>query len=91
MAESREHALSDVDIVVIGSAGLADLLPALRKVEKTLHREVNAITYTVEEWRTKVARGDHFVRATLKSPKVFLKGTTSELEELARSEARASS
>ena len=33
VARSREHAMSDVDVMVIGRAGLADLSPALRKAE----------------------------------------------------------
>ena len=33
VARSREHATSDVDLIVIGKAGLADLSPVLRKAE----------------------------------------------------------
>ena len=36
VARSREHAMSDVDVMVIGRAGLADLSPALRKAEERL-------------------------------------------------------
>jgi hypothetical protein len=33
VARSEEHSLSGVDLMVIGSAGLAELTPALRKAE----------------------------------------------------------
>jgi len=53
VARSREHAMSDVDVMVIGRAGLADLSPALRKVEEHLGREVNVTAVTEEEERTR--------------------------------------
>jgi predicted nucleotidyltransferase len=84
VAEAREHALSDVDLVVIGSVGLADLAPTLRRIEKQMRRELNAVTYTLAEWRAKAAARDHFVAAVVKNPKTFLKGTADELEKHAR-------
>ncbi|MGH2360609.1 MAG: hypothetical protein ACRDGM_08725, partial [bacterium] len=38
VARREEHALSDVDLMVIGKVGLADLSPALRKAETRLGR-----------------------------------------------------
>ena len=54
VARSREHAMSDVDVMVIGRAGLADLSPALRKAEERLGREVNVTAYSPEEFREKI-------------------------------------
>src|SRR6516164_138836 len=41
IARHEEHATSDVDLMVIGTVGLGDLAPSLRKAEKRLGREVN--------------------------------------------------
>ena len=54
VARSREHAMSDMDVMVIGRAGLADLSPALRKAEERLGREVNVTAYSPEEFREKI-------------------------------------
>jgi predicted nucleotidyltransferase len=82
LARSTEHAGSDVDLMVIGRVGLAELTPALRTAERRLGREVNVTNYSVEEFRNKVAQGDHFLVAVLRRPKQFIKGSQSELEAI---------
>jgi hypothetical protein len=51
-----EPAIGDVDVMVIGRAGLADLSPALRKAEKRLGREVNVTACSPEELQEKSNR-----------------------------------
>ena len=82
VARSREHATSDVDVMVIGSAGLADLSPALRKAEERLGREVNVTAYSLEEFREKIKSRDHFIAAILRGRKQFVKGDQSDLDEI---------
>jgi len=82
VARSREHAMSDVDVMVIGRAGLADLSPALRRAEERLGREVNATSYSPEEFRDKLRSHDHFLAAVLRRRKQFLKGGQSDLDEI---------
>ena len=82
VARSREHAMSDVDVMVIGRAGLADLSPALRKAEERLGREVNATIYSPEEFREKVKSQDHFLTTALKGRKHFVRGGQSDLDEI---------
>src|SRR5882724_2843252 len=82
VARSREHAMSDVDVLVIGRAGLADLSPALRKAEARLGREVNVTTYPPEEFREKIKSRDHFLTAVLRGQKQFVKGGQSDLDEI---------
>ena len=82
VARSRERAMSDVDVMVIGRAGLADLSPALRKAEARLGREVNVTAYSPEEFLQKIKSGDHFVTAVLRGRKQFVKGRQSDLDEL---------
>jgi predicted nucleotidyltransferase len=82
VARSREHALSDVDVLVIGAVGLAELAPALRKVEARLGREVNVTSYSAREFGEKVVAKDHFISEVLRGPKEFLKGNERDLEEV---------
>jgi predicted nucleotidyltransferase len=82
VARNREHATSDVDLMVIGKAGLADLSPALRKAEQRLGREVNATAYSPEEFREKVKSRDHFLTTVLRARKHFVRGAQSELDEI---------
>jgi hypothetical protein len=60
--------------MVIGSAGLADLSPALRKAEERLGREVNVTAYSLEEFWEKIKSRDHFLAAVLRGRKQFVKG-----------------
>jgi len=82
VARNEEHALSDVDLMVIGSAGLAELTPALRKAETRLGREVNATSYSDREFRNKVAAKDPFLSEVFKGPKQFVKGDQRDLDEI---------
>lgn len=83
VARNSEHALSDVDLLVVGAVGLAELAPALRKVEARLGREVNVTSYSAHEFGKKMAAKDHFLSEVLRGPKEFLKGNERDLEEAA--------
>lgn len=83
VARSREHAMSDVDLMVIGRAGLADLSPALRKAEAQLGREINVTAYSPREFREKVKSRDHFLTTVLRGRKQFVKGDRNDLDEAA--------
>lgn len=89
VARHEEHALSDVDLMIIGSVGLSDLSPALRVLEKRFKREFNVKCYSPEEFRKKVEERNHFVLKILKKEKVFLQGDKNELESLAGKPSRA--
>ncbi len=84
VARRQERATSDVDLMVIGNVGLAELAPSLRKAEKRLGREINVTSYSVEEFRKKVAQGDHFLTTVLKGGLQFVKGEQRDLEAITR-------
>ena len=83
VARRQEHALSDVDLVVIGQIGLADLSAPLRALERKFGREFNVTSYTPGEFSRKVEARNHFVMSLLRGEKVFLKGGADELEGIA--------
>jgi predicted nucleotidyltransferase len=83
VARGKEHSASDVDLMIVGTLQQIDLLPALRKLEETFRREVNATLFSSEEFHRKLAAKDHFVYSVLQGKTTLLKGTLHELEETA--------
>ena len=82
VARGEERATSDVDLMVIGNVGLAQLSPVLRKAEKRLGREVNVTDYSVDEFRKKAAEGDHFLTTVLRGSLQFVKGYKRDLDAI---------
>lgn len=79
LARGDHHNTSDVDLVVFGDIGLADLAVALQRAESLLLRPVNPTVYTVTDAREKLAAGHHFLRAILAGDKMFVLGRADEL------------
>lgn len=82
VARGEERSGSDVDLLVIGGLGLADLAEPLRGIEKTLGRSVNPTVYGRDEFEQKLANGDHFLAAVMSGPKLMLCGDEDELGRL---------
>jgi predicted nucleotidyltransferase len=84
IARREERATSDVDLMIIGQVGLAELSPSLRKAEKRLGREINVTNYSVNEFRTKIGQNDHFLTTVLKGGLQFVKGEQHDLDAITR-------
>jgi predicted nucleotidyltransferase len=82
MARSNEGSDSDVDLMVVGEIGMSELVPPLRRVERTLGRPVNPTVFSTEEFSRKAQNHDHFLSAVLKEAKQFVKGSEHELEAI---------
>lgn len=82
VAAGTAKAESDVDVMLIGTAGLRKVSSALRGVSERLGREINPHCLTVEEWRLKKTKKDAFVNRVLSEPKFWLKGGDDELGKL---------
>jgi DNA-binding transcriptional ArsR family regulator len=85
IARAEELASSDVDLMIIGQVGLAELSPALRRAEGRLGRAVNPTLYTQEEFATKLHAGHHFLKTVLDGEKLFILGDPDELAAAAHS------
>lgn len=83
VARSEETSVSDIDLMVVGKAGLSDLIPALRNSERILGRPVNPSVYSSEEFQERVRSENHFLTTVLKGAKQFVKGGEDELERIA--------
>lgn len=78
VARAEEHSASDVDLMIVGSVGLADVSTALRTAERKLGRAVNPTVYATQEWADKVKSRQHFVTTVLGSKKIFVLGDVRE-------------
>jgi predicted nucleotidyltransferase len=82
VARTEELSTSDVDLMIIGDVGLADITPGLRRAERTLGREVNPTVYSANEFARKRKEGDSFIDTVISDSKIFLKGNADEFEAL---------
>jgi DNA-binding transcriptional ArsR family regulator len=82
LAGENGKANSDVDLMVIGGAGLRALAPALRKASEKIGREINPHAYTVADWRRERRARNGFLKNVMESEKLFVKGSADELAGL---------
>jgi len=84
VASGQETARSDVDILVIGVAGFADVAKALYPCHEVLSREVNPKVYGKESWAEMVRNGEGFAREIVSKPKMFIIGGNEAFEKVSR-------
>jgi predicted nucleotidyltransferase len=84
-SQARQEAgpTSDIDLMVIGEVGFAEVVSVLAQAQDTLGREVNPTVYSPKEFARKSSSGHHFVQSVLKDRKLFLIGDADELGRLA--------
>lgn len=82
IARAEETSTSDIDLLVIGNATLADLAPPIADAEKRLARPINVSAYTPAEFARRRREGHHFVRSILEHAKMFVIGDEHELAEI---------
>ncbi len=89
VASGTETANSDVDLLIVGDLGFADVVRATHPAQTDLGREINPVLYSPAEFLHRVQTGDPFVAEILARPKLFLVGTDHDLGQLARHTAAA--
>jgi len=88
MARGQERAGSDIDMIVIGDVGFAEVVELLHPSQHVLGREINPKVYALKEWTAKRAAPDAFLREVLGKPKIFVIGTEDELAKPRRAKPR---
>jgi predicted nucleotidyltransferase len=92
VARREEHSASDVDLMVIGDVGLAEVVDVTRAVEESVGRPVNPTVYPLKEFSSKLAGGHHFLTKVVEREKLMLIGDESDvaaLPERAQGQLRA--
>ena len=79
VARGEEHAGSDVDVLLIGRIGFGDAVRALHPIQENLHREINPVVMSIDEWRRKLSANDGFACDIMAKEKLFLKGEANVL------------
>jgi predicted nucleotidyltransferase len=87
-ARGDDAATSDVDLMVVGSAGLRRLAPVLRRLHAELGREIHPVSYTPVEFAAKRRERDSFLASVLAGAKVFVLGSEGDLGAALGGEAR---
>lgn len=83
VARGEEGPASDIDLLLVGDVATVDLLPSLRRIERSFGREVNLTRYSEKEFRDKIRDGDHFLKSVTKDKFVTLMGSPNDLEKAA--------
>lgn len=74
---------SDIDLFVIGSTGLRQLVPRLKTVSETMNREVNPTVISVESYCEKLKGGDAYITIVTNGNKLWIVGSDDELRAMA--------
>lgn len=82
VARGQETAQSDVDVMVVGKATLDHVLSRLLTAERKIGRSINPTVYSVAEFKSKLAAGNHFLISVLNGRKVFLVGDEDDLRKV---------
>ena len=82
VAAGTERPGSDVDLMVLGTAGFAELVRALAPAQDALRREVNPTVMKPKDFAAKVAAGDGFACSVAQGQRIWLLGSEDDLAEL---------
>jgi DNA-binding transcriptional ArsR family regulator len=87
IAGGTETSGSDIDLLIIGSVKMIELVPRLERATRKLRRQISPALYTPEEFPQKV-RDSHFVRSVLGKPLLFVVGMKSDVEAITGRKSR---
>jgi predicted nucleotidyltransferase len=83
IASGHESIDSDIDLFVIGDLTLLELSKILGPLARKLHRELNPVLFTLDEFLQGLTSKDHFIREVAAGEKIWLIGSETEFKNLA--------
>ena len=87
IAHGTERASSDVDVFVVGTATLGEVVEVLSPLSPRLGREINPVAMTREKAARSLQAEETFMKQVAGEPKIFLIGSENDLSELGRDRA----
>jgi predicted nucleotidyltransferase len=87
VAQGKERSTSDVDVLVVGSAGFAAVVETLNIVASQVRRPINPVVMSKAAFQSKLADRDRFVARVALEPKIFLLGNADEFAKLTQNRA----
>ena len=82
VAAGAERAGSDIDLMVLGSAGFGDLARVLAGAQTLLRRDVNPTVMLPKDFARKLADDDGFARSVVKGSRLWLIGSEDDFAKL---------
>ena len=82
VARGAETTNSDVDVLVLGDIGFADVIQALHPAQEEVQREINPVVYRIADFRAKLASNNTWAREVAEKPKLFLIGNADDFAKL---------
>jgi predicted nucleotidyltransferase len=82
VAAGNESARSDVDVMLLGSAGFAEAVRALSEAQAVLGREVNPTPMSIADFAKKLKEKQGFAANVAASPKLWIKGDENDFAKL---------
>lgn len=83
LSEGKETSESDVDLFVIGHLGMREVSRLLSGVSEMILREINPHVMSSDELKKRINEKDNFISGVIKSSKLFVIGTESDLKTMA--------
>lgn len=83
IARGDERAGSDLDLMVVGSAGFGEVVHALQAAQNVLRREINPNVMRVAVFRKRLSVGEPYLTRVMEDRKIFVMGGPDDLGKLA--------
>lgn len=71
---------SDVDLMVVGSAGFREVVSTLLSAQESLGREINPSVHSTKAFRRKLKEKEHFISDVIGKPKIMIIGNADDIE-----------
>lgn len=84
IAANQDNSASDIDLIIVGEMGLRKVVGWLSGVSEKVGREINPHVLSIDEFKRRIAEGEHFLTSVLGSDKLFIVGDQIELERLGK-------
>ena len=81
VAAGTERASSDIDVMVLGPVGFADVVCALASAQATLGREINPTVMPTRVFAERMASGDPFAESVASGARIWLTGDAGDSAE----------
>lgn len=77
-ASGEDKIGSDIDLLVVGDVTNDELIEPIADAQRELGREIDLISYTPQEYSTRIAAGNHFLMSMLEAPRIDLIGSSDD-------------
>ncbi|NRQ43347.1 nucleotidyltransferase domain-containing protein [Rheinheimera sp. YQF-2] len=81
VASGKATSASDIDVLLVGNAGYAEVVAALYPAQQELGREINPKLYSVNEWQDALNAQSGFIKHILASPMLPILGDTDDIRQ----------